>query len=593
MVMTSDKPPPRISGGTLLTTADRQTLVAADPDRDLIYVVDIAKQALARRIELSPGDEPGRLTQDKTGAVHVALRGGRSIASFTLGADAPVRRSTVCDLPRGLAYAAATDRLYVACAEGALVQIDPATGKATNRFHLGRDLRDVIARDERLFVTRFRSAEVLEVDPNDGRLLATRKLAQVPELETLRSNQVIVPASTPGGCPTIRTEVEQATNMLASAVAWRTIDVPGRGLVILHQRARASPLAVRSADVGRYGADVCGRGIAHGAISIVDRDSLSADLSSVGLFVDIAADSSGSLFALADAGAWKGGGGFGTNGLVLVTPLTEQQASMAAPNTVCLPTPSSGISDGQVTAVSFVSDYIVAVQEREPAAVSFVDFRLRKLAGRIELKEVSRADTGHSMFHATTLSGVACASCHPEGGDDAHVWTFDKIGPRRTQDLRGGILGTAPFHWSGDMPDFAALVKEVFVGRLAAPELSTENQAALSHWIDRQPALHAQPTQAQAVARGRKLFESEAVGCATCHSESRLTNNMSVDVGTGGAFQVPSLRGVSFRAPFMHDGCALALADAFGACGGGDKHGHTTQLKPEQIADLVAYVESL
>lgn len=122
---------------------------------------------------------------------------------------------------------------------------------------------------------------------------------------------------------------------------------------------------------------------------------------------------------------------------------------------------------------------------------------------------------------------------------------------------------------------------------------TSEQQNALMNWIDRQPALHAATKQVQAVARGQALFESEAVGCKACHTGSHLSNNTSVDVGTGAALQVPSLRAVSFRAPFLHDGCAPSLADRFGACGGGDRHGHTSQLKPEQIADLVAYLESL
>jgi len=31
-------------------------------------------------------------------------------------------------------------------------------------------------------------------------------------------------------------------------------------------------------------------------------------------------------------------------------------------------------------------------------------------------------------------------------------------------------------------------------------------------------------------------------------------NNTTIDVGTGQPLQVPSLRGVSWRAPFMHNG---------------------------------------
>ena len=64
-------------------------------------------------------------------------------------------------------------------------------------------------------------------------------------------------------------------------------------------------------------------------------------------------------------------------------------------------------------------------------------------------------------------------------------------------------------------------------------------------------------------------------------------------MGTGGTFQVPSYRAVSFRGPFMHDGCAATLADSLGGCDAGDKHGRTSQLDEAQRRDLIAYLESL
>jgi hypothetical protein len=73
-----------------------------------------------------------------------------------------------------------------------------------------------------------------------------------------------------------------------------------------------------------------------------------------------------------------------------------------------------------------------------------------------------------------------------------------------------------------------------------------------------------------------------------------LTNNKTVDVGTGKALQVPTLRGLRWRPPFMHDGCARTLADRFDPrCGGADRHGLTSRLTAEEIADLVAYMDTL
>lgn len=72
-----------------------------------------------------------------------------------------------------------------------------------------------------------------------------------------------------------------------------------------------------------------------------------------------------------------------------------------------------------------------------------------------------------------------------------------------------------------------------------------------------------------------------------------MTNNATVNVGTGAAFQVPSLLGLGRRAPYMHDGCATTVRDCLGACGGGERHGHTAQLTRSELHDLVAWLESL
>jgi cytochrome c peroxidase len=103
----------------------------------------------------------------------------------------------------------------------------------------------------------------------------------------------------------------------------------------------------------------------------------------------------------------------------------------------------------------------------------------------------------------------------------------------------------------------------------------------------------AQPGQPDLVARGKALFNDAAVGCASCHSGARLTNNATVDVGTGAPFQVPSLRGLTTRGPWMHDGCAKTLADRFDPLCGGDRHGNLTKLTAEDTVALVKYLETL
>ncbi|MET0595566.1 MAG: cytochrome c, partial [Polyangiaceae bacterium] len=243
----------------------------------------------------------------------------------------------------------------------------------------------------------------------------------------------------------------------------------------------------------------------------------------------------------------------------------------------------------RVTAVAFDNLGRLALQTREPA-MFFLGQRAVMLPGR------SRKHTGHELFHLATVGGLACASCHPEGADDGQVWTFSDFGPRRTQSLAGGIAGSEPFHWSGDMHDFAQLSKDVFSSRMSGPRVQPEHTASLMNWINTIPRLQPPAiADVSAVQRGETIFNDTAVGCATCHSGASFTNNQTMHVNTGEALQVPSLRGLAWRAPYMHNGCAPTLNERFSAttCGGGDMHGKTSHLSAGQKADLVAYLESL
>jgi mono/diheme cytochrome c family protein len=242
---------------------------------------------------------------------------------------------------------------------------------------------------------------------------------------------------------------------------------------------------------------------------------------------------------------------------------------------------------GQAVAVAYDHSGQLIVQTRSPSAL-IIGARILELPG------ANTMDSGHQLFHMGTAGGLACASCHPEGREDGHVWKFANFGERRTQSIGGGLLGTEPFHWSGDMTNFAVLSHEVLTNRMSGPPLSDEHAAALAKWIDRIPAWKSAPApDTAAAARGEALFRDGEVGCVACHAGEKLTNNVSVDVGTGSMFQVPSLRGIAYRAPYMHQGCAETLNDRFGACGGGDRHGKTSSLTTAQRADLVTFLGTL
>lgn len=253
----------------------------------------------------------------------------------------------------------------------------------------------------------------------------------------------------------------------------------------------------------------------------------------------------------------------------------------------------------QAIAVAFDSAGRVLVQSREPAVLHILDLSAigtglsNPLGGKqVVLSTVSRDDTGHDIFHAIAGAPIACASCHPEGGDDGHVWILDGFA-RRTPSLRGTIAGTAPYHWPGDQSDFPTLTNNVYTGRMGGQKLTPDRTAALESWVQSIPTPPSPSwVDAAAASRGKQVYEGSTAGCATCHSGPKLTDNKTLDVGTWGAFQVPPLVGVGWRAPLMHNGCAATLADRFGKCST-PAHGSVQGLSAGEISDLTAYLETL
>ena len=559
--------PPPLGGGGLLVTQDDTRAIVSDPDRDRIYVVALGSRPpleLQAEVVLDAGSEPGRLVEDGAGRVHVVLRGSGELLSLDVGTSAEVARRAVCDEPRGLAYDPGTDVVHVACAEGRLVTLPAAGGEATRVVRLDDDLRDVVLAGDGLLVSRFRSAELLWLDASGA---VVRRQAPPPIYE-----------------PTVR-KCTLATRGFEPSVAYKLVPASDGTALVLHQRSETTPIDL--SEPGPYSGGGSCLGIVHAVVSKAspDQDLSSAPaLGQASLATDLALSPDGKFMAVTSSSTASG-----QRGVVLLD------------NDHVAATPAESCADGaalfvgnEATHVAFTQDNRLVVFSRQPAALfMYATINDVPLVGELPLSTISVHDTGHGLFNMNTGQGLACASCHPEAGDDGQVWTFDGFGPRRSQHLRGGILGTEPFHWEGDLPTFSHLINEVMVRRMGGPALTEEYRNALGSWIDAQPALTRTDFDVAARDRGQALFESAELRCAACHHGERLTNNERADVGTGLTLQVPTLVGVSFRAPFLHDGCAPTLLDRFGPCGGGDAHGQTSQLSPSELSDLVEYLKSL
>ncbi len=545
--------PPPVFGGTMAATAEHA--VIGDPDRDRVYIVDLDRQT---RVSLD-ARRPGRVILDEAGeTAYVSLRDAGQIQVIDVARGLERTRFEVCPAPRGMALQGA--RLHVACAGGALLSLNATTGRLERRIALAPDLRDVVVDGEQLHVSRFKQPALYTLD-GDGAVLAVR---------TPRIDDALTDAAP--GAPT---------------AAWRTVAMPGGGALMLHQRARLD--TVRTETPGGYGDPggefTCGRSIVTAEVTAFptvgdergDSPATVGMLHGAVLAVDMATTADGLAFAVAgDTSArWQSG--------EVVVDVRDRDTWGG-----CWAPDGGRFDPGhQIVAVARSGERPL-VFSREPAALSSGGQRI------VELSTESVADVGHGLFHRDAGRGIACASCHPEGGEDGHAWLFEGHGLRRTQELRGGIAGSAPFHWVGDMDDMQHLMDEVLTRRMGGPEISPVEADAMLAWIDAQPLDRVEPITGGDPVAGELVFADATVGCAGCHSGPRLTDDRMYDVGTGGLFSTPTLLGIGRRGSMMHDGCGADLRDRFDAsCGGGDAHGRTSHLSATELDDLIAYLASL
>jgi hypothetical protein len=591
--------------------------VLADTDRDRILVVDVEHAVLAFSFDLGSGAEPGRLVEDAAGRVHVLLRGTGELVSLDAATGSVLARRAICPAPRGVAYEAASDRLLVACLAGSLLELPAAGGAALRTTFVDSDLRDVAFLGGALVVTRFRSAELLFLD--DNRQIQKR---------------VQLPGDGAGFEP---------------SVAWRAITTPDGSLLIAHQRSFGGIIELGAGDsstssgpvvprvdvsagfstagsagaAGAAGAGAAAGGAGHAGdqaggtggsgpvLTLPSHGGYASGIERCGSVVQ-----GTTTFVRADGSEVPGPNLDGavlpvdvaTNGSVVAIAFAGAPTNQAAVDvysqdrltlnrvTDCIGPDRVGPGGGVVAVAFDPQSGKLLIQRRQPAELHIVDTAAAADTPDtvVGLGGDNVFDTGHALFHTDTGGGIACASCHPEGTEDGRVWNFSDVGTRRTQPLDVGLAGTAPFHWDNDLADFGVLMDRIFAERMGGPSESVDRKQALEQYVyslPRRPALR--DASDAAAVRGKSLFEAPTTGCATCHAGPHFSNNGLAEIGKGPALEVPSLVAVSARAPYMHDGCAASLLDRFDPNCGGSAHGDVSALTSAELADLVAYLETL
>ncbi|MFW6217724.1 MAG: Calx-beta domain-containing protein, partial [Verrucomicrobiota bacterium] len=260
--------------------------------------------------------------------------------------------------------------------------------------------------------------------------------------------------------------------------------------------------------------------------------------------------------------------------------------------------------------------------------------------------------TGSFQSRINSDGYISCAACHLDGGQDGTVLDFSNRGEglRNTTDLRGRRgTGHGNVHWSGnfdEIHDFELDIVNHFAGSGLIEDgdpndpLGTSNAGrsedldALAAYVEslghetipkspyRNPDDGSLTADAQA---GRELFlgntiptgMTESLSCVDCHNPSTSYTDSTLgaatlhDMGTmkdrSGSrlgetldgIDTPTLLGVYFTAPYLHDGSAPTLDHVFEqgptVASGGTSNGHgmVRLMNADQRAQLVRYLLEL
>ena len=274
---------------------------------------------------------------------------------------------------------------------------------------------------------------------------------------------------------------------------------------------------------------------------------------------------------------------------------------------------------------------------------------------------VEKVALGKLLFFDPILSKdstISCASCHvPSLGfsDFTAVskGVFDSLGFRNAMPLTN-VAYTNTFFWDGGVPtlelqaiapivspfEMQETIENVLLKLNRHPEYPNRFKKVFGKAADQSSLIQAiasfertiisfnskfdqqhyfaKNTLSDAELRGKNLFFSEKLSCASCHSLPNFTNHgfannglynnyndmgrrrVTVRFSDDAMFRIPTLRNVERSAPYMHDGSISTLQEVIEHYNsGGSTHFNKSPLiKPLNLSnqdkkDLLAFLKSL
>jgi YVTN family beta-propeller protein len=216
--------------------------------------------------------------------------------------------------------------------------------------------------------------------------------------------------------------------------------------------------------------------------------------------------------------------------------------------------------------------------------------------------ELSAADRGERLFSSARVSHdgwMSCQSCHTDGHTNNLL--SDTLGdgsygaPKRVPTLLG-VAATGPWTWTGSMNRLEEQVRKSIVTTMHGTKPTDAQVADLTAYLGTlappSPGAWETGTTDEAVARGREVFRSK--NCASCHEPPEYTTPGKYDVGLvdevgNREFNPPSLRAISRRDAFFHDGRVRSLREVFAR----EHHPRGLEISPREVDDLVAFLGTI
>ena len=246
-------------------------------------------------------------------------------------------------------------------------------------------------------------------------------------------------------------------------------------------------------------------------------------------------------------------------------------------------------------------------------SVQIVDLATHKFTRSIPLggsEAPSLARRGEAIFYDARRSldqWYSCHTCHYEGGtnsvptdtlNDMSPFTFKTVLPLYH------LHETGPWTWHGWQTDLDAAMKKSLTDTMLGPPPTDDDATALLAYVQSlesppNPFRNKNGSLSEFAQRGKAVFESDKVACATCHSGPHFTDGQVHDVGLSSprdrypGFNTPSLRNVYQKVKLLHDGRADSLEAALSGPHSPEKVAGAAKLTEQELKDLVEYVKSL